>query len=107
MGKAADSGPAYLAGVQRSEAQGTRARKLREYSTPRWKQRTATIGSQNLGSGMANAKDKYKVAMATWLPITMAIRDTLPPRGDLNMNIARADQMMRKMAAAKSSGGSY
>ena len=107
MGKCADSEQQYLAGIQRASASGIRARKLREYGTARWKQRTATIGSQNLGSGMANAKDKYKAAMGVWLPITMAIADSLPPRGDLNMNIARADMQMRKMAQAKLTGGSY
>jgi len=99
--KAADAGASYLAGVQRAEAAGTRAKNLVAYGFDAWKRKTADVGSIRLGQGMAAAKDRFKKAMNDLLPFIDNLVATLPPRGDLNQNIMRADKMMRGMAGYK------
>ena len=99
--KAAEAGAAYMSGIQRSEANGTRARNLVAYGFDAWKRKTANVGAIRLGQGMAEAKDRFKAAMSNLLPFIDNLVATLPPRGDLNQNIARADKMMRGMATYK------
>jgi hypothetical protein len=104
LDKAADNSAGYMAGIQRSEAAGTRARGLRAYGFDNWKRKTVEVGSVRLGQGMAASQDRYKRAMTDLLPFIDNLVSTLPPRGDLNQNIARADKMMRGMAGYRTRG---
>jgi len=99
LDKAADAGALYLQKIQESEALGKRARGLRAFGFDNWKKVTASKGSVRLGQGMSESQDRFSKAMTTLLPFIDNLVDTLPPRGDLNMNIARADKFMRGMAS--------
>lgn len=96
--KAADAGALYLQKIQEAEAMGKRARGLRDFGFDRWKQVTSSKGSVRLGQGMAESQDRMTKAMNTLLPYIDTLTESLPPRGDLNANIARADKFMRGMA---------
>lgn len=98
LDKAADAGALYLQKIQEAEAQGKRARGLRDYGFDRWKTVTANKGSIRLGQGMQESQDRMTKAMTTLLPFIDSLVETLPPRGDLNANIARADKFMRGMS---------
>lgn len=99
LDKAADAGDRYIAGIQRAEAEGKRARGLRDYGFDNWKKVTANKGSIRLGQGMAESADRMAKAMSQLLPFIDNLTESLPPRGDLNANLARADKFARGMAA--------
>ena len=96
--KAAASGAKYLANIQASEAAGKRAAGLEAYGFDNWKRVTTSKGALRLGQGMSESQDRYMAAMNRLLPFIDQTVANLPARGDLNMNIARAEQFMRKMA---------
>lgn len=96
--KAADASALYLQNIQAAEASGKRARGLRDFGFDNWKKVTANKGSVRLGQGMSESQDRYMKQMTQLLPFIDNLVDTLPPRGDLNANIARADKFMRGMA---------
>lgn len=101
LDKAADASSSYLAGVARAEQMGTRAMGLRAYGFDNWKRKTSEVGSIRLGQGMQASQDRYSKSMATLLPFIDNLVESLPPRGDLNQNVARADRFMRGMADYK------
>lgn len=102
--KAADAGALYLQKIQEAEAMGKRASGLRAFGFDNWKKVTASKGSVRLGQGMSESQDRYMRQMTQLLPFIDNLVDTLPPRGDLNANIARADKFMRGMAAYSQRG---
>ena len=102
--KAADAGALYLQKIQEAEAMGKRAAGLRAFGFDNWKKVTASKGSVRLGQGMSESQDRYMRQMTQLLPFIDNLVDTLPPRGDLNANIARADKFMRGMAAYSQRG---
>lgn len=102
--KAADAGALYLQKIQEAEAMGKRAAGLRAFGFDNWKKVTASKGSVRLGQGMSESQDRYMRQMTQLLPFIDNLVDTLPPRGDLNANIARADKFMRGMAGYSQRG---
>lgn len=102
--KAADASASYLAGIQAAEASGKRAAGLRAFGFDNWKKVTANKGSIRLGQGMSESQERYQRQMTQLLPFIDNLVDTLPPRGDLNTNIARAEKFMRGMASYSNRG---
>ena len=52
-------------------------------------------------AGVTNKAHKFATAMTGLLPAIEAIRNALPPRGDIEANIIRSAQQQRNMAALR------
>jgi hypothetical protein len=94
---------AYVAGVQRAVANGTYQRGLRRVTLQSWQDNTITKGLPRIASGATQAIPKVQSFMEKFLPYVDGLKAKLStmPRGDLEQNIARANEAMRYMAAFK------
>lgn len=87
---------AYVNGV--ANAQQKWQRNVAAVSLQDWQTAMTTKGVQRVGSGATAAQGKMQNAMTQLLPAISNIVASLPPRGDLGANIARATQFMTKMS---------
>lgn len=69
MEKAAANSAGYLAGVQAAVASGKWAAGLRRVSKEMWTQHAVTLGSQRLGPGVTQAKQKMQAFLDQFLPV--------------------------------------
>jgi hypothetical protein len=63
-----------------------------------WQQDMINKGIPRIASGAQAAQPKMQQAMSKLLPFIQSQVNQLPPRGNLQQNIARATQMMNAMA---------
>jgi len=66
-----------------------------------WQRKCKDKGKANYQTGIAAGEDKMAAAMADLLPQIEQIKNSLPPRGDLEQNLARAAEFGRRMAQLK------
>lgn len=102
--KAAAAADRYVAGVARAVETGKFQNSLQRITLPQWQQAAIVKGAPRLGPGASASKEKMQSAMTKLLPYIAQGVSQLPPRGDLNQNIARATQMMMHMANYNSIG---
>lgn len=95
MEKAAAAADRYAAGVQRSVSDGTYQAGLRAVSLQQWKDAAINKGVNRVASGAAAAVPKMQAFLERFLPHLANVVSGLPPRGDMETNIARATQVMR------------
>lgn len=86
---------AYTAGVQQNAQKW--ATRVASVSLQEWRDAMITKGAQRIGGGAAAAESKMANAMAQLLPAIDTIKASLPPRGDINANIARSVAFQTKM----------
>lgn len=82
-------------------------------SMPRWKERVASTSLQDwqsamvnkalprISAGSADGKAKFEMFLGQWMPFMQQVRDSLPPRGNIDQNIARMEQQVRKAHEAR------
>lgn len=87
---------AYVAGVQASS--GKWATRVASVTLSDWQQAAITKGVPRVASGAQAAQPKMAAFMARVLPHIESARASLPPRGNLEQNIARSASFARKMA---------
>jgi len=63
-----------------------------------WQAAAAGKGAQRLAGGVQAAQGKYEASMGRLLPHIAATVQALPARGDLEANITRMTQFVRKMS---------
>lgn len=85
----------YVAGV--NQAADKFARNVANVTLGDWKSACQTKGATRFASGAAAGVNKYQSKMAGVLQAIGQIRDSLPPRGDINANIARMSQMAMQL----------
>ena len=73
-------------------------RKSAGTSLAEWQRLTIDKGLQRIGSGAQDAKVNFAQFMTNFLPFVAASVAALPPRGNLDANINRMTQHVRKMA---------
>lgn len=78
-------------------AQGKFARNSQAVTAEAWKQATTTKGAQRLSSGAQAAQDKVTQVFTRLFPAIQAAVNSLPPRGDIEANIARSAAFARAM----------
>jgi len=98
--KAADRADAYMAGVQRSVADGRYQAGLRRVSLDDWKDAMLNKGVQRIAGGATAAVPKMQDFMTQFLPHVAAGQRALAnmPRGDLQQNINRMVAMVQHNA---------
>lgn len=62
-----------------------------------WQQQTVSKGQPRLASGATAAQGKVEAAFAKLFPAIQNVVNSLPPRGDIEMNITRSAQFARGM----------
>lgn len=93
--KAAAAVDRQVAGVVAAAASGKTQRALQAVSLESWKQAILTKGIGRVATGAAAAKNKMAAFMNEFLPFERSLVQSLPPRGDLETNIQRANAVMR------------
>lgn len=86
---------AYTTGVQQNAQKW--ATNVARVTLADWQNAMITKGAPRIGSGAAAAESKMANAMAQLLPAIDTIKASLPPRGDINANIARSVAFQTKM----------
>lgn len=99
--KAAQAVDRQVAGVQAAAASGKTAAALNAVSLPQWQQAFITKGLPRIASGATAAKPAFANFMTQFLPAVQSAVNSLPPRGDLETNIARQNQLTRALANFK------
>lgn len=99
--KAARAVDRQVAGVQAAAASGKTAAALNAVTLPQWQQAFITKGVPRIATGATAAKPAFTNFMTQLLPAMSAAVAQLPPRGDLEQNIARQNQLTRAMAQFK------
>jgi hypothetical protein len=99
---AARAAPVWAANT--AAAQGRFARNSAAVSLQAWQQATTTKGAQRLASGAQAAQPKMEAALAKLFPAIASAVSSLPPRGDIEANIARSAQYARTMNKYKTQG---
>jgi hypothetical protein len=98
---AARAAPLWAANT--AAAQSKFARNSAAVSLQSWQQSTATKGAQRLSSGAQAAQGKVETAFARLFPAIQSAVSALPPRGDIEANIARSAAFARAMNKFKNS----
>jgi len=92
---AARAAPTWAANT--AAAQTKFARNSAAVTLQSWQQSTTTKGAQRLSSGAQAAQSKVEAAFAKLFPAIQSAVSSLPPRGDIEANIARSAQFARTM----------
>ncbi len=98
---AARAAPTWAANT--AAAQQKFARNSAAVSLQAWQQATTTKGAQRLSSGAQAAQSKVEATFAKLFPAIASAVSSLPPRGDLEANIARSAAFARAMNKFKMS----
>lgn len=85
-------------------AQQKFARNSAAVSLQSWQQATATKGAQRLASGAQAAQSKVEQTFAKLFPAIQQAVSSLPPRGDIEANIARSAAFARQMNKYRNQG---
>jgi len=85
-------------------AQQKFARNSAAVSLQSWQQATATKGAQRLSSGAQSAQSKVEQTFAKLFPAIQQAVAALPPRGDIEANIARSAAFARQMNKYRQQG---
>lgn len=107
MAQAAARQDAYLAGVQRAVSEGRWQAGLQRRSLQDWQQAVITKGIPRHAQGVSGATPKVTAFFSQFLPHIQQVVASLPPRGSLEENLARANQMARGLAQFKMGRGAY
>lgn len=99
---AARAAPTWAANT--AAAQPKFARNSAAVSLQSWQQSTTTKGAQRLSSGAQAAQPKMEQALAKLFPAIASAVSSLPPRGDIEANIARSAQFARQMNKYRNQG---
>lgn len=74
------------------------ASKLSQLSTAQWQTDMITKGIPRIATGAQAAEGKFASFMTGFLPFVESARNSLAPRGNLEQNIARMTDFVRKMS---------
>jgi hypothetical protein len=99
---AARAAPLWAANT--AAAQQKFARNAAAVTTQQWQQATTTKGAQRLSSGAQAAQGKVEATFAKLFPAIQSAVSSLPPRGDIEANIARSAAFARSMNKYKNQG---
>jgi len=99
---AARAAPTWAANT--AAAQSRFARNSAAVSLQSWQQSTTTKGAQRLSSGAQAAQPKMEAALTKLFPAIASAVSSLPPRGDIEANIARSAAFARQMNKYKNQG---
>lgn len=90
----------YLAGIQKAVTSGKWQNRLNAVSLQSWQQDMINKGIPRIQTGAQTGKAKVNTFMNQFLPYVYQARDSLAatPRGTLEQNIARMNQMTRALA---------
>jgi hypothetical protein len=99
---AARAAPTWAANT--AAAQGKFARNSAAVSLQSWQQAATTKGAQRLSSGAQAAQSKVEQVFSKLFPAINQAVASLPPRGDLEANIARSAAFARAMNKFKTQG---
>lgn len=99
---AARAAPQWAAAT--AAAQSKFARNSAAVSLQAWQQAATTKGAQRLSSGAQAAQSKVESVFAKLFPAIQSAVSSLPPRGDLEANIARSAAFARAMNKFKTAG---
>lgn len=80
------------------------ASRLSQLSTAQWQTDMITKGIPRIASGAQAAESKVAAFMTRFLPFVESARNGLPPRGNLEQNIARMTTFVRKMSTFRNTG---
>lgn len=97
--KAADQMQLWLTNIQASAPRWQQA--LRNMSLQSWQQAMISKGVPRITAGAANGVGKMQNFMTQWLSYESQVVAALPPRGDLETNLQRANAVARANAQAK------
>ena len=92
---AARAAPLWAANT--AAAQAKFARNAAAVTADQWKQATTTKGAQRLSSGAQAAQSKVEQTFSKLFPAIQSAVSSLPPRGDIEANIARSAAFARAM----------
>lgn len=95
MSKAAANVNGYLQGVTNAVNSGKWVRGLNRRTLQDWQTAMTQKGIGRIGTGAQAALPKFQAFMTQWLPYEAAGVSSLPPRGDINANTARAVAMIQ------------
>lgn len=101
--KAAMAVDRQVAGVVRAMQEGRTQRALEAVSLESWKRDMTEKGIPRIAQGAAGAEGKVQAFAAEFLPFVASGVQSLPPRGDLETNIARSAAMQRHNSAFRRS----
>lgn len=93
----------YIAGVQASQQKYVQ--RNQSITLQYWQQQAVNKGGQRLASGAQAAEGKMTAVFTQLFPFIEQVRGSLPPRGDLEQNIARSAAFQRGMSRFQLSGG--
>lgn len=79
-------------------AQDKWASNVASVSLPEWQQAMIQKGAPRIASGATAAQPKFTAFMTKLLPYINSAKASLPPRGNLEQNLARATAFGRAMA---------
>lgn len=88
----------YIAGVQQAVTSGKYVNGLNRVTLQDWKDAMLRKGLARVGPGAAASKGKFANFMTQLLPFQQQLIGSLPPRGDLNANIARMTAFAQGMS---------
>ena len=91
----------YISGVQNAVTSGKWQAGLNRVTLQDWKDTMLQKGLARVGPGAAAAKSKFASFMQQLLPYQQQLIASLPPRGDINANIARMVAMAQGMSHFK------
>lgn len=107
--KASERADAYLMGVQKAVSERKWQDNVAAVPLNEWQQKTAQLGGQRIGSGVAAAETKMQAFGNALLPFQETLKsnlDSQTPRGDLEQNINRMTSWVRGMSQFKKPTGS-
>lgn len=87
--------PRMVQGIQQAAANGKIEQGLRRVTLQSWQRSMIDKGVSRVATGAQNAKPKVQNFFTQFLPFLAQGVAQLPPRGDVNQNIARAVAMMQ------------